>query len=280
MKTAEKHSHWNILLLTAAAVLIAAAGLKLYVNMAKHTCALIDGKEIMLQAGANSREDIIAALEKEKVALGPNDIILPPVTGFFSTKLSVRIIRVSEKIEKVEDKPEYHIIWKKKFTNNLRPVELRKVKAKRIIRDEKVIYHDSLEKERTVVKERTLKETVYLLALLNQDGPEEKVYDLSRCRKMKMVATAYYPGDPLAWRDGTITFLGRKMQRGVVAVDPAVIPLKTRVYVPGFGYGFAGDTGSAIKGKRVDLGVNNAEEEKEFMHKRVVVYILEAAENY
>lgn len=97
---------------------------------------------------------------------------------------------------------------------------------------------------------------------------------------MKMVATAYYPGDPLAWRDGTITFLGRKMQRGVVAVDPAVIPLKTRVYVPGFGYGFAGDTGSAIKGKRVDLGVNNAEEEKEFMHKRVVVYILEAAENY
>lgn len=32
---------------------------------------------------------------------------------------------------------------------------------------------------------------------------------------MKMIAIAYYPGDPLAWKDGKITFLGHKMQRGI-----------------------------------------------------------------
>jgi 3D (Asp-Asp-Asp) domain-containing protein len=65
------------------------------------------------------------------------------------------------------------------------------------------------------------------------------------------------------------------MQRGIVAVDPKVIPLRTRVFVSQYGYGYAGDTGSAIKNKRIDLGVNNAEEEKSWMHRPVTVYILE-----
>jgi 3D (Asp-Asp-Asp) domain-containing protein len=95
-----------------------------------------------------------------------------------------------------------------------------------------------------------------------------------------MLATAYYPGDPLAWRDGTITFLGEKMQRGIVAVDPRVIPLRTRVYVSGYGYGWAGDTGRVIKRKRIDLGVNNSLEEKDYMHVPVTVYILEKADSW
>jgi 3D (Asp-Asp-Asp) domain-containing protein len=42
--------------------------------------------------------------------------------------------------------------------------------------------------------------------------------------------------------------------RGVVAVDPSVIPLYTRLYVPGYGTAIAGDTGGAVKGRIVDLG--------------------------
>jgi 3D (Asp-Asp-Asp) domain-containing protein len=93
-----------------------------------------------------------------------------------------------------------------------------------------------------------------------------------------MLATAYYPGDPLAWGDGTVTYLGERMQRGIVAVDPRVISLKTRVYVSGYGYGWAGDTGSAIKRKRIDLGVNNKREEQDYMHVPVTVYVLEKAD--
>jgi cystine transport system substrate-binding protein len=40
---------------------------------------------------------------------------------------------------------------------------------------------------------------------------------------------------------------------GVVAVDPAVIPLGTRLSIPGYGEGVAADTGSAVSGYTIDL---------------------------
>jgi len=37
-------------------------------------------------------------------------------------------------------------------------------------------------------------------------------------------------------------------------VDPSVIPLGTRMYIPGYGYGTAEDTGGAVIGNIIDLG--------------------------
>jgi 3D (Asp-Asp-Asp) domain-containing protein len=47
------------------------------------------------------------------------------------------------------------------------------------------------------------------------------------------------------------------MRKGIVAVDPAVINLRSRMYVPGYGLGESGDTGSAILGRRIDLGYDD-----------------------
>ena len=49
------------------------------------------------------------------------------------------------------------------------------------------------------------------------------------------------------------TATGMPVGQGVVAVDPSVIPLGTRMYVPGYGNGVAADVGSAIKGAVIDL---------------------------
>ncbi|MEX1253571.1 MAG: ubiquitin-like domain-containing protein [Dehalococcoidia bacterium] len=51
-----------------------------------------------------------------------------------------------------------------------------------------------------------------------------------------------------------ITATGVRVDRGVVAVDPSVIPLGTHMYVPGYGNGTAADTGGAIRGNVIDLG--------------------------
>jgi 3D (Asp-Asp-Asp) domain-containing protein len=52
--------------------------------------------------------------------------------------------------------------------------------------------------------------------------------------------------------EGT-TATGLPVESGVVAVDPSVIPLGTRMAIPGYGQGVAADTGSAIQGPRIDL---------------------------
>jgi 3D (Asp-Asp-Asp) domain-containing protein len=44
------------------------------------------------------------------------------------------------------------------------------------------------------------------------------------------------------------------MRKGIVAVDPRVVNLFQEVYVAGYGFGVAADTGGAIKGRRIDLG--------------------------
>ena len=62
------------------------------------------------------------------------------------------------------------------------------------------------------------------------------------------------------------------MRKGVVAVDPTLIPLRTRVYVPGYGFGDALDTGSAIKFKRIDLGYDD--HNLQLWSKWVDVYLL------
>jgi 3D (Asp-Asp-Asp) domain-containing protein/peptidoglycan hydrolase CwlO-like protein len=49
------------------------------------------------------------------------------------------------------------------------------------------------------------------------------------------------------------TATGVPTSKGIVAVDPAVIPLGTHMYVPGYGEGVAADTGSAVKGKMIDV---------------------------
>lgn len=85
-----------------------------------------------------------------------------------------------------------------------------------------------------------------------------------------MVATAYAPGAGA----GYITATGKKARYGIVAVDPRVIPLGTRLYIPGYGYAVAADTGGAIKGNRIDLCFNTRAEAIKWGRRKVKVYII------
>jgi peptidoglycan DL-endopeptidase CwlO len=64
-------------------------------------------------------------------------------------------------------------------------------------------------------------------------------------RKMTVSSTGYC-------LEGS-TATGIPVSSGVIAVDPAVIPLGTRMFVPGYGEGVAADTGSAVKGAMIDV---------------------------
>lgn len=82
--------------------------------------------------------------------------------------------------------------------------------------------------------------------------------------------TGKSPGD----KGYGITASGMKAQYGVVAVDKNVIPLGTKLYIEGYGYAVAGDTGGAIKGNKVDLYFDSYNECIKYGVKDVTVYVL------
>lgn len=74
-------------------------------------------------------------------------------------------------------------------------------------------------------------------------------------KKMRVYATHYDSHCPGCdeW-----TAIGMRAGKGVIAVDPKVIKMRSKVYVPGYGMAVAGDTGGAIKGNIIDLGFDDA----------------------
>ncbi|MBU5590481.1 hypothetical protein KQI89_01760 [Clostridium sp. MSJ-4] len=86
-----------------------------------------------------------------------------------------------------------------------------------------------------------------------------------------MEATAYF--------DGLLTASGLKPIRNpaglsTVAVDPSVIPLGSKLYIDGYGYAIAADTGSLIKNLRIDLYMNSREECYNFGRRNVTVSLI------
>ncbi|ANU27195.1 3D domain-containing protein [Planococcus versutus] len=74
----------------------------------------------------------------------------------------------------------------------------------------------------------------------------------------------------------TRTGLNLKKNPGlkVIAVDPKVIPLGTKVHVEGYGYAVAGDTGGAIKGKKIDVFIPTQSKALKWGRKNVKIKIL------
>ena len=109
-----------------------------------------------------------------------------------------------------------------------------------------------------------------------EEAPPENVVETSQgylpyTQVMGMEATAYLPTDGSA--EG-ITAMGIPATYGIVAVDPAIIPLGTRVYIPGYGEALAADTGGAIYGYRIDLCMEDYYQAMDFGRRTVTVFVL------
>lgn len=91
-------------------------------------------------------------------------------------------------------------------------------------------------------------------------------------RSLVVAATAYSRFDPGL---SNHTASGTLVRRGVIAVDPAIIPMGTRVFIPGYGEAVAEDVGSAICGHTIDIAFDTAEEAIQFGSKTVEIFILD-----
>ena len=92
--------------------------------------------------------------------------------------------------------------------------------------------------------------------------------------KVLVMNATSYTDDPAENGGYNTTKMGTRLRYGVVAVDPRVIPLGTKLYIEGYGYAVAEDTGGAIKGNRIDLCYTDRAKAEAFGRRNVKVYIL------
>lgn len=133
---------------------------------------------------------------------------------------------------------------------------------------------DGEETTRGVVQEEVVEEPVDTVVLRGTRGLATRGGDWRR--PLVMEATAYDPGPRSCgkWASG-YTATGVKAEKGVVAVDDRVIPMGTRLYIPGYGFAVAADRGGAIKGMRIDLCYATYEEAIQFGRRKIKVYRLD-----
>ena len=105
---------------------------------------------------------------------------------------------------------------------------------------------------------------------LNESEFSSEPPDYSRV--IHVEATAYSSAQPGL---SAYTASGTLCRRGVIATDPSVIPLGTKVFIPGYGYAVAEDTGGAIVGHKIDVAFDTVAECYEFGRQFIDIYILD-----
>lgn len=119
-----------------------------------------------------------------------------------------------------------------------------------------------------------------LSGLKGEESPEKEKIVIRKVREIMEVEWYYFIASGYSANDsvqGTnnITATSKEIKEGMVAVDPKVIPLGTKIEIKDMGIFIAEDTGGKIKGNRIDIYFDTKKEAKEFSRKGIWVKIID-----
>lgn len=225
-----------------------------------------------VRAVRTAQSTVGEALAALGISLGPLDRVTPGREELIQPGQTITVVKVEEKLQ-----PRYVAVpyaVQRREDADLPRGQTRVLQAGQsglLERQVRVTFEDGRWVKEQVVSERLLRPPVTEIVAVGTLGVISRGgRDYRYIRALDMVATAYCPTD----RGGRFTALGLPVRRGIVAVDPRVIPLGTKLFVEGYGPALAGDTGSAIKGNRIDLFVDSHKEALSYGRRRVQVYVL------
>lgn len=254
-----------------------AAGRHVLVRRAIATNVTVDGQRHEFRTQAAT---VGAALSERRIALADTDRVTPPLDTPLREAPSIQVVRVAESTIS-EDEP---IAYE---TKRVADADLEignqttvKTGAPGIRRREYLMQvEDGRMVSRTlqrewVEREPTTEEIHYGTKVVLHAVPGDG--GLQYTRVLRVYATWYSPasaGKPRSSPGYGRTAIGLPARRGVIAVDPSVIPLGTRVYIPGYGVAIAGDVGGGVRGNMIDLAYGD-DEVKDWVSRYLDIYIL------
>lgn len=237
----------------------------------------VDGKNLKIKS---AEDNIGLMLSAEGITLSSEDRVKPDEDVKLSEGMQIDIVRVETKII-YEIQPvnfEETVKYDSGVANTKRNVLHQGANGEKKI-TYKAVYEDGIEVSRKAISEDITKQPVdrvilqgtYPLMPVSRGGsllPYSKV--------IRVKATAYWAVNGVG---RTYTASGRKAVRNpdgysTIAVDHNLIPYGTKLFVEGYGFAIAADTGTGIIGNRIDVFFNTYREACSYGAKYVKVYIL------
>ncbi len=231
-------------------------------------------------------------LERENVSLGELDRVEPALDEQVDEGIDIRVVRVEKVTDVVEETVAFGTVTRKdnKLENGKEKV-IEAGKEGRINKHYEVVLEDGKEISRELIEKETISESTDRIVAVGTrpaaptvsrgSSPSSKTSASPSSkspsgRSFTVTATAYTAS--CAGCSGiTATGINLNNNRNmkVIAVDPNVIPLGSRVYVEGYGNAIAGDTGGAINGHKIDVHVPSTAEARRWGRKQVKITILD-----
>lgn len=238
---------------------------------------LVDGKKER-QVWSTSTT-VANFLKQQEVQLGESDRVDKGLEEVIAPNDKIAVVRVEKVTDVVEESVDFAI--KKKNDSSLLKgkekvvSEGKKGKVERtysIVKENGKVVSKKLSSEKVIEKPKTKVVSV---------GTKVVTANVSRSsepdsgKEFYVTATAYTPN--CAGCSG-VSAAGLNLRANpdmkVIAVDPNVIPLGTKVWVEGYGNAVAADTGGAIKGKKIDVLVPTTSKAKSWGRKKVRIKVL------
>lgn len=237
-----------------------------------------------------------AALNEAGYDVKETDKITPGYNEAVSVGSKITLVRCTEKIVTVEEEIPYESKTKENSALATgRKKVIQKGKAGAASVSYKICYEDGVEVSRQKVSEDVItpaveqitevgtKKAVAPNVIASAGVKASRSGSLGYSKVISVTATAYDAsscGKSPSHPGYGITATGRRAGYGIVAVDPRVIPLGSKLYIETadgsyvYGTAVAADTGGAIKGNRIDLCYNTRQEALNFGRRKVNVYVL------
>lgn len=233
-----------------------------------HRITLIAERERQeFYSSADTVGDILA---EKKVALSGQDAVRPEAGEKITGDTEIRVVRVrtEEEVKKVPIAYDTRRVPNHEMARGISRTVARGQNGEEA-QTWSVTYHDDQVVSRHMVDRKTLTVPVEAVVHVGTGQTVSRGGETIRFREaMEVTATAYS-------HTGYNTACGTTPQYGVVAVDPGVIPLGTRMYIDGYGHATALDTGGAIRGSRIDVFLESDSDANRWGVRTVRVYLLE-----